>query len=234
MEEATNHTFLHRADVGLDGAFVLRSIPPGDYVLRVTSLSGQTVSQQLVSVQEHMTDLDVQMPPSPPRTSAPGTVSLRQLRNPPDKRAVRAFYTSVRLSSEGKFQDAAAELEKAVRISPEFADAYTNLAVQHVRMRRYAEAIAETERAMEIAGPNAMNLCNRGFAQFQLGRYAEAADSARAALRLDSRALQAHLILGAVLALDPATRQQAIRHLEIAAETLPSARIALEHLRPSR
>jgi tetratricopeptide (TPR) repeat protein len=84
---------------------------------------------------------------------------------------------------------------------------------------------------MEIAGPDPLNLCNLAFAQFQMGRFEEAAASARAALRLDSSYLAAHLVLGAILANDPAARQEAIQHLERAAEKFPSARVNLERLR---
>jgi hypothetical protein len=43
--------------------------------------------------------------------------------------------------------------------------------------------------------------------------------------------MQAHLILGSLLARDPRTRAESIQHLERAAETLPSARATLEKLR---
>jgi tetratricopeptide (TPR) repeat protein len=231
MEDLVNHTQTHRVDVALDGTFQFRRVPTGEYLLRITDMQGETVSQHHVTVYQHMVELEVRMPPSVRITSAPGTVSLTQLRHPPAKKAVQAFSAASRLSSSGKYDEAAAELEKAIRISPEFASAYTNLAVQHIRLRRYQEAAAASERALQIAGPDPLNLCNLAFAQFQLRRLDEAAASARAALRLDSSYTQADLVLGAVLANDPATRDQAIQHLERAAEKFPSARVNLERLR---
>lgn len=112
-----------------------------------------------------------------------------------------------RFSESGQAEKAVEELEKAIRISPEYADAYNNLAVQHIRMGRFEEACGELARAIA---------------------------SARAALRLDSGSPQAHLILGSILAQDPRTRAESIPHLERAAETLPSARASLEQVRRAR
>ena len=47
-------------------------------------------------------------------------------------------------------------------------------------------------------------------------------------------AASAHFILWSILARDPGTRAEGIRHLERAAETLPAAREALERLRAAR
>ena len=47
-----------------------------------------------------------------------------------------------RFSESGQTEKAVEELEKAIRISPEYADAYNNLAVQHIRMGRFEDAAA--------------------------------------------------------------------------------------------
>jgi tetratricopeptide (TPR) repeat protein len=101
-------------------------------------------------------------------------------------------------------------------------------------MDRFAEAATELARAIAISGPSAVQLTNLAYAQYRLHRLPEAIDSARAALRLDSGSPQANLMLGSLLAEDPRTRAESIPHLERAAETLPSARAALEKLRHLR
>ena len=133
-----------------------------------------------------------------------------------------------------RVEKAAEELEKAVRISPEFADAYTNLAVQHIRMRRFQEAAGELARAIEIAGPDPLKLSNLAYAQINLSRVQESTAAVRAALRLDAGYPPAHLILGSILAADPRTRAEAIPHLEQAAESIPAARVMLEKLQAAR
>ena len=122
-------------------------------------------------------------------------------------------------------------MEKALRISPEYADAYSNLAVQHMRMRRFAEAVDEVTHAIAIAGPNPLMLSNLAYAQINLGRVEESVATARAALRLDTDYPQAHLILGSILAANVRTRAEGIHHLELVADRFPSARETLERVR---
>ena len=224
----------HRADVQLDGTFHLRDVPSGQYTLRVTRHNGQFVHQEFVAVGPQAAPLTVSLPGSARQFSAPGTVSMTQLRHPPARKAYRAFVTAQRFADSGQTEKAVEELEKAVRISPEYVEAYNNLAVQHMRMDRFAEAADELSRALAISGPSPMPLSNLAYAQYRLNRVAEAIASARAALRLDSGSPQANLILGSMLAADSRTRAESISHLERAAETLPSARAALDQVRRAR
>jgi tetratricopeptide (TPR) repeat protein len=234
MEEMVTHSQVHRVDLTLDGSFEFRGVPTGEYVLHVTNIHGEAVYQQFVTVHEHMDDLRVALPDSGKTPSKAGKVSVRQLLHPPDKKAVQAFHAAGRLSESGKYADAVSELERAIKISPEFGQAYTNLAVQHMYMQRYEEAVTETKRAMEIGGPDPLNLCNMAFAQYQLHQFAESEEAARAALRLDSGYLQAHLVLGSVLARNPAARFEAMEHLKEAATRFPSAQKTLDALRAAR
>jgi tetratricopeptide (TPR) repeat protein len=222
---------VRRVDVQFDGTFQLRDILSGSYTLRVTTLQGELVHQELVTVAPQAAILTVRLPAPAAKPSAPGVISLTQLRHPPARKAFQAVVSAQRFSESGQTEKAVEELEKAIRISPEYADAYNNLAVQHMRMRRFEEACRELARAIAIAGPNPMQLSNLAYAQHQLNRLPEAIAAARAALRLDSGWPQAHLILGSILAQDPRTRAESIPHLERAAETLPSARATLQRLR---
>jgi predicted Zn-dependent protease len=222
---------VRRVDVQFDGTFQLRDIRSGSYTLRVTNLQGELVHQELVTVTPQAGILTVRLPALAGKPSAPGTISVTQLRHPPARKAFQAVVSAQRFSESGQTERAVEELEKAIRISPEYADAYNNLAVQHMRMGRFEEACGELARAIAIAGPNPMQLANLAYAQTQLNRFPEAIASARAALRLDSGWPQAHLILGSILARDPRTRAESIPHLERAAETIPSARATLRRLR---
>ena len=236
VEEGSTHTEISRVDTRIDGSFELREIPAGNYTLRVTDTSDRTLCQKFVTIDRQMPPLEVRLPERESRGAGAGapTVSVKQLMHPPQKKAVQAFESALRLSSAGKYDDAAGELEKAVRISPEFAEAHTNLAVQYFRIGRFEESMAESERAIQIGGPNPRNLCNLATAQAHLNRFAEAEKSAREALRLDSGYLKANLVLGSILADEPATRGEAVKHLEKASKEFASARQFLEQLRASR
>ena len=232
LSDATHFSDTRRVDVRPDGSFQMRDIHSGIYTLRVTTLGGDLVHQELVNVKPQSGLLTVQIPASGGKPSAPGTISVTQLEHPPARKAVQAALSAQRFASAGKTERAVEELEKAIRISPEYADAYNNLAVENMRRGHFAEAAGELARALAIAGPNVVLLNNLAFAQSRLNLFPEAIASARAALHLDSGSAQAHLILGSILAGDPRTRAEGIPHLERAAESLPSARAMLEKVRP--
>jgi tetratricopeptide (TPR) repeat protein len=227
-------TDTHRAEVQFDGTFQLRDIHSGTYTLRVTTLNGEIVHQELVTVTPQTGPLTVRLPARPVKPSGTGTISFTQLQHPPSRKAFQAMEAAQRYSESGQTEKAVEELEKAVRFSPDYADAYNNLGVQHIRMGRFQKACEEFSQAIAIAGPNAPRLSNLAYAQGQLHRFPEAAESARAALRLDPGSAQAHLILGSILAVDPRTRAESIPHLESAAETMPSARTILQKVRELR
>lgn len=234
LTDVSQASGVHRVDVQFDGSFQLRDIRSGVYALRVTTLYGGLVHQELVTVTPQTGTLTVRLPELSRKPSAPGTISVTQLRHPPARKAFQALVSAQRYSASGQTEKAVEELQKAIRISPEYAEAHNNLAVQHMRMGRFAESCGELARAITIAGPSTVLLSNLAYAQLQLNRRPDAVASVRAALRLDSSSPQAHLILGSILAQDPRTRDESIQHLERAAETLPSARTTLEKLRSVR
>ena len=156
VEEGSTHTEISRVDARIDGSFELRDVPAGNYTVRVTDDAGRTVCQQFVTIDRQMPPLEVRPPERESHGAGTGvaTVSVKQLMHPPHKKAVHAFERARRLSSAGKYDDAASELENAIRISPEFAAAHTDLAVQYFRFGRIEESIAESARAIQIGGPD--------------------------------------------------------------------------------
>jgi tetratricopeptide (TPR) repeat protein len=231
LEEINHHGEIYRTDLNIQGDFEFHRLPAGEYQLRVTTFRGDMIQQEFVSVNSFVGVLRVHLALPAKNSSEPGTISMTQLRHPPDRKAIQSYVAAQRFAASGSPEKAAKELEKAVRISPEFADAYTNLAVQHMRLERFEEAAAEMTRAIEIAGPNPLRLCNLAYAQTFLGRREEALVSVRAALRLDGGYLQGHLILGTILAADRRTVSEAIPHLERAVQSFPSAQAILEQAR---
>ena len=236
IEDDLTHARTAQMAVRLDGSFEFRDVANGEYTLHVTDGQGLTVHQQNVTIREPMSEVEVRLPKQDAigGLTKAGTVSLTELTHPPDKKAVRAFQTALRFAEGGKYEEASTELEKAIRISPEFSAAHTNLAVQYFRLGRFEESAAESMRAIQIGGPKPLFLCNLATAQARLERYEEAEKSARAALRLDSRYIQANLILGFILVDDPARRSEGLKHLEKAAPAFDSARLFLERVRASQ
>jgi tetratricopeptide (TPR) repeat protein len=223
------HVRTERADVQLDGRFEFSRVPEGQYEMEIADGAGNLVYEDQVRVAETANTLEVRLPASTVERPPSGSVSARQLLHPPAPKAIAHARAAQKFSESGAYAKAAAELEAAVRISPEFSDARTNLGAQYLRLGRYTEAFEQLHQAVEIQ-PSATALGNLAYAQLLLDRPSDAAASARAALRYEPNSPAAHYILGMALAVSGSTAE-AVPHLEKAAETLPSARVNLERLR---
>jgi hypothetical protein len=232
LEDIGTHQRVARADIGTDNTFTLRNVPAGEYRMTIVDGSGQVVHVDLIGVNEHVPPIQVQLPNREGQRPPSGPVSFQHLLHPPAHKALAAFTYAQRLSESGDYAHAAAELEKAIRISPDYAEAYNNLAVQYIRLGEFQRAVAEMQHAARIAKPGPVLLCNLAFAQAQLKDYVAAADSARAAIRLDANYDRAHYLLGVLLAGNAQNLAEAKAHLEKAAQTLPSAKRFLDQLRP--
>jgi tetratricopeptide (TPR) repeat protein len=231
LYDIVNRREVDHAFARADGGFDFHNVPYGEYQIRITNASGELLQQQFVSVNSSTVPVDIRLPHEQIQRPPSGPVSLTQLKHPPARKAFGAFVAAQRLSEAGQYQKAADELEKAIQISPEYAEAYTNLAAQHFRLGRYEDAVNDARRAMELTRPNAVDLCNMSFALFRLKRYPEAVDAARIAVGLDSGNDKAHYLLGTLLVMDWRTIREGITHLERVVETLPSAQANLDAAR---
>ena len=231
LDDPRTHRKVATSDVRSDGLFEFRDVPYGSYQLAFTDPRGVSIYETLVSVDGQSLPLVVRIPDQPVDRPPSGRVSVTQLLHPPDRKALRAMVAAQKRSAAGDYAGAAEELERAVRISPDYADAYANLAAEHIRLGRYEQALSEISRAAAIAGPTALSLCNAAVAQIALGRRDEAVESVRRSLELDPQYGPAHYLLGGMLVKDRRTLREAVSHLEQAAPKIPAARAALEQVR---
>jgi tetratricopeptide (TPR) repeat protein len=230
LQDPTHRSSFSRVEVRNDGVFEIHNVPAGEYTVEVTTLHGDVVLEQPVSINTQ-SGLEVRFPDQPVKHPGAHTISLKQLLHPPTRKAVHSFAAAQRFSDSGDYAKAATALEQAVAESPDYAEAHVNLGVQYIRMGRFDAAAGELDRAIQIAGPTSVALCNLAWLQARSGRRDQAIASVRAGLKLDPASPQGHLILGNLLAMDPRTREEAIVHLEKAKDTLPSAAQTLANLR---
>ena len=209
----------------------LADVPYGDYWLTIFDESGAQARQQMITVSRSSSSVVLRLPEKEGVRPPGGPISVSQLRNPPPKKALRRVAASQKFFDAGDYDRAAAELNQALQICPTYADAYSNLAIVHLRTGLYEQALADVSRALELGGPNARDLSNRALTEYQLRRYAEAAQSAQSALHLDPNYDTAHYVLGVVLAMDRSRLAEALPHLERAARTFPSANASLSAVR---
>ncbi len=219
-----------RTDVQTDGSFRFLGVPAGEYRVRITDYGGNLVQQEFATISPQTPLVTVQLAEQDGPRPPDGSVSLGRLAHPPAPKALKAFSASQKLSEEGKYERAASKLQEALRISPDFSEAWTNLAAQHIRLRQFDKAMSESARALEIAGPNSVDLCNLAFAQWAEHRNSDALQSALQGAELDPSSPKAQYIAGALL-VDAHRWSESIPHLRYAARTMAAARQMLEHMR---
>lgn len=227
IEPIRDHLPIRSAILPTDGVWRFRDVPYGEYRLTIVRGDGSPVYQQGITVNSQTSTIMLSLPVKMTSLSVSGTVSVGQLLHPISKKAVNSFKASQKLIEKGDFEQAARELEKAVAVSPGYADAYGSLAAVHIQMGRYVQALTEISQAISAAGPNARDLSNQALAYYHIENYADAIKAARWALRLNQNYDPAHFILGTTLALDKRTIAESVPHLEQAARTIPRAKAIL-------
>ena len=168
--------------------------------------------------------------PAKPRPS-PGTISAKRLRHRPPKAARQAYEKAGKLSRGKHVAQAAKELEKAIAIDSDFAEAHGNLGVTYAQLHMYPEAAQEFRRTIELIPDESLPHSNLAWVLFEMGQRAEAEISVRRALRISTDNASAHLLLACLLVERPDTFAEGFGHLQYAARSIPEAEQMAEALR---
>jgi tetratricopeptide (TPR) repeat protein len=231
LYDLNRHSTIETSEIRSGGEFEFRQTPYGSYLVTVTNAHGESVYQSSVTVGRQAQPFIIRLPKEEISRPVSGTVSVRQLQHPPTRKAFEALRAAQKFTEAGDSAKAVESIQKAIGISPDYADAWVNLAALHIRLGAYQQSMDETRHAIALAGPSPLTLCNLAFAQASLGRNAEARESAEQALRLKPDDAHAHYILGMILYTSHAGDAEAIRHLQLAAPTMAGARAALAAIR---
>ncbi len=87
-------------------------------------------------------------------------------------------------NGKGEYEKARTQLERAVKIAPNYADAYYNLGFTYDRLGRYQEAIEAYKSAAKV-NPNYVEAYyNLGVTYGKLGRYQDAIEAYRQAIKI--------------------------------------------------
>ncbi len=227
LETLRDHRTLRSSEFPQDGTLRFGSVPFADYRLTIVDGGGTLVYQRLITVSQLTSTIMVALSKQEILRPPSGSVAMRQLQHPPGRKAIQAVVAAQKSYDAGDYALAGAQLRKVIQISPNYAQAHSDLAVLLIRMGLSEQAMAEIRHSVEIAGPNAGSLSIMALAQYYLELYSDAMQSARRALLLDPDYNPAHYLLGVLLARDSRTATQALPHLERAARTIADARLNL-------
>ena len=220
----------YQASVANSGTFEFRDVKGGSYTLRLTTMRGDTVTEQLVDLFTFSGELCIRLPKRFTAQPGSGTVSVRELQHPVQPKAFRALAEAQQASESGHADEAVRKLEHALRIDPAYAAARCNLGVEYIRKGRYLEAAEQFEKALADGAADVMIYGNLCYAYYALGRWKESEQAARRALDLDNHYARAHYLLGVVLArtIRPEALEnapEAARHLRLGADEIPRAHL---------
>lgn len=128
-----------------------------------------------------------------------GAISTARLRHKVPRQAEKAYTRATELARGGKHMESSRELEKAVQIDPEYADAYNDLGIQYLFLGHVADARRELLRAVELDPAFAVACMNLARLELQTNDLTAAEQHARRALVLSGSA-QARQLLDSIQA----------------------------------
>jgi Tfp pilus assembly protein PilF len=228
LEERTRSGPRYDAPVAYDGSFEIRDVVGGQYNLRVLTLRGDTVAEQLLDVRQFVGQISIRLPSRKSERPGSGTVSVHELQRPIPDKAFRAFVSAQHYVETGRDLDAVRQLERAVHVYPEYSDARCNLGVEYVRLGRHKEALEQFEKAAVSAPASGKVFANLAYSLCMLGRLRDAEQAARHAVEVDKSYSRGHYMLGNILAKSvvPGSLEkapEAARELRLAATDVPHA-----------
>jgi Tfp pilus assembly protein PilF len=213
-----------------DGRFEFRGVAAGSYNILVKTQAGDVVGVQYVSNIQVNPQVHVQIAETAPVKPISGTVPVSALQHHAPRQAVQEMKAAMKASQAGDSESAQEHLLAAIRLDPDFSEAHTNLGAQYTRAKKLDLAYTEFQTALRLGPRGAMQYCNLAVIDLAMKRRAEAEQGVRQALAVDSRNPQSNALLGEILAAKPESYDEAVKHLKLAAEEIPSAMFLLAQL----
>jgi Tfp pilus assembly protein PilF len=216
-----------RADVPSGGAFEFSGVLSGEYELQVTTLYGQVLHKEYVTVSSTTYRLLVRLPDENVERPTFGTVSAAKLRHKVPPKARKEFEKGVEASRKNDTAAAIGHLTMATELDPDFMEAHNNLGVQHLKCAWYEPALAHFQKAAELDAGARSPLVNIAATLMGMDRFEEAETAARKAIRLGGVNATARYMLGLALLQQKKNTPEALDNLKRASDTVPRARLAI-------
>ena len=229
LQQLSGGILVQQAYVRADGSFEFRDVRSGTYLVKVLRLPGEMLIEQTVTisgVNDGTLELRI-LKETYEAHSAPQTISVRQLRNPPSKSALRAFTKAKSYSAAGDHAKAIDELRRILPDTSATGYAHASLGLEYLQLDRTDDAIAELQEAARLIPESPAVHTNLGYAWSAIGQFERAEQEARAAIRIDRTYAKARYLLGHVLLLQGAKFEEAVENLKLARAEVPKSRLIL-------
>jgi tetratricopeptide (TPR) repeat protein len=175
---------------GMEGEFLFRGLEEGEYVISAKKEGFNSVSVTVMVLRTGLPDVRISLRRTSPAgvVDPGGPISAHQLQVP---RKARAAYEKGRrlLEDENNPSASVPAFEKAVKLFPDYYEAYTELGIANYHLGRVAEAETSLKKAIELSeGKYVKPLYLLADLYNSQRKYQEAEPLARQAVALDDSA----------------------------------------------
>lgn len=211
------------------GLLELSGIAPGDYRVLIEA-SGYETAERFVRRSDFVgATLFLNVTLNPDRTADNPSSGLKpvveaDILSIPAK-ALRQLEKATQATDGGRLQKAIGHLDKAIRIHPQFHQAYNNRGALFLRMQDYPRAEADLRRALELRSDSSNAWRNLGWLLVTQGRYQEAVECLQKLVQLEPQDAWPQTFLGESLFQLQRYRQAAV-HFRQALQLDPTAYVA--------
>ena len=202
-----------------NGTFEFQDLPLGIYEVVVTAGANQTTER--VQVQAGFNSMNVRMSAQSAVASTAGnntTVSVAQMKVP--QKARDAFRKAQKELAKNNLADAAAQLQNALAIYPDFAEALTMRGLIALEQGKAVIALPDLEKAVQIDQGNGLGYLVLGSAYNVLSRFDDAIRMIDRGVALSPNSWQAYFEMGKSY-LGKLDYEGALKHLNKAADLAP-------------
>jgi len=155
-----------------------------------------------------------------------GTVSVEELRNPLEGKALRMILAAQKDLRSGHHDRGMEELRQALADPRAMPYALSMLGSEHLKAGAADVALPELEDAVRLLPGHPENHSNLAYALGVAGNYPRALTEARKALQLNPSEMKTRFVLGMILLLS-GREDEGVAHLKVAAENIAGARSLL-------
>lgn len=208
------------------GLLELGGIAPGDYRVLIEASGYQPVEKLVQRTDFVGATLFLNVTLSPdrsadnPSSGLKAVVDADTLRIP--AKALRQLEKATQASEGGRLEKAVSYLDKAIRIHPQFHQAYNNRGALYLRMQDYPSAEADLRRALELRPDSSNAWRNLGWLLVTERRYQEAVECLQKLVQLEPQDAWPQTFLGESLFQLQRYREAAV-HFQKALQLDPSA-----------
>jgi tetratricopeptide (TPR) repeat protein len=165
------------------------TVTPGQYVISV--VDGTRTAQQQISFSGFEPDVKVSMAGQTGTPAGKGaTVSVATLGV--QEKAKRALESAQKALSKNKLEEAASELQRALAISPQYAEALSLRAVVYLAKGDTKSALEDAHHSVDVDPSSSVGYTIMGASYNATGQFLQAVNSLQQALRIDPNFWQSH------------------------------------------